>query len=173
MNNEWIATLGAVATLVGAGAGGLLVNFGSKRQFQRERDWRRDQFLQEKLADIAALAEEIDQASRKLYGDTILRIENNQPLKMERPIPLTRLKTLIDFYAPQLHDHYVSIVQARDSAGEFVTQALATDPLSKEQRQRLNLELIRGAQRMTEACGSLAGRAARLARQRLKLDAGS
>jgi hypothetical protein len=173
MNNEWIATLGGVATLVGAGAGGLLVNFGSKCQFQRERDWRRDQFLQEKLADIAALAEEIDQASRKLYGDAILLVENSQPLKMERPIPLTRLKTLIDFYAPQLHDHCISIVQVRDSTGEFVGQAIATGPLSTEQRQRLNLELIRGAQRMTEACESLAGLAAKFARQRLKLDAGS
>src|SRR5436305_10542752 len=120
MNTEWIATVGGAGALLAAGVGGLLVNFGAKRQFQRQRNWQRDQFLQERLEEIARVAEEIDEASRALYGNAVLLVENRQRLASDRPIPLARLKMLIDFYAPELRPHADRIVNVRDSVGNFL-----------------------------------------------------
>jgi hypothetical protein len=171
MNTEWIATVAAAGTLLGAGLGGLLVNLGGKRQFQRQRNWQRDQFLQEKLEDIARLAEEIDDICRSLYGSAVLLVENRQPLNFDRSIPLARLKTRIDFYAPELHPYALRIVEIRDSVGNFLAEALSSRALAKEERQQLNLQFLRGTEQMTQACEALAGAAAQLARERLGLQA--
>lgn len=171
MNTEWIAIVGAAGALLAAGVGGLLVNFGAKRQFQRQRNWQRDQFLQERLEEIARLAEEIDDISRELYGNAILLTETRQPLTFDRPLPLARLKTLIDFYAPELHPHASRIVEVRDTAGKFLAEAISTRSLTKEERQHLNLQFLRGTQQMTHACEALAAAAAQLARARLELHA--
>lgn len=170
MNTEWIATVGGAGALLAAGVGGLLVNFGAKRQFQRQRNWQRDQFLQERLEEIARVAEEIDETSRALYGNAVLLVENRQPLAFDRPIPLARLKMLTDFYAPELRPHADRIVEVRDSVGNFLGEAISTHSSTKEERQHLNLEFVRGTLRMTAACEALVAAAAQLARQRLDLD---
>jgi hypothetical protein len=166
--NAWFALL---SSLLGVGVGGLLVNITSKWQFERQRNWQRDQFLQEKLADIAKLADDVQQACRKLYMNAILTVEGSQALGADQqPIPLSRLNTLIRFYAPELHDHMKVVMQVRDSVGDIVAEVITGRPFDTGKRQQLNLQLVRGVEQMDQACDKLSAAAAQLARHRLGIE---
>jgi hypothetical protein len=169
MNAEWTAIVTAAGTLLGAGLGGVLVNFGGKRQFERQRKWQRDQFLQERLEDIARIAEEIDDISKSLYGNALLLVETQKPLPPGRTIPLARLKALIEFYAPELRPHGARIVEIRDKVGEYIADAISNRSRTKEERQQINLQFMRGMLEMTTACETLSTAAAELGRKRLGL----
>lgn len=169
MNAEWTTIITAAGTLLGAGLGGLLVNLGGRRQFERQRKWQRDRFLQERLEDIARLAEEIDDSYKSLCGNAILLVETQQPLPTARSIPLARLKALIEFYAPELQAHGVHIIEVRDTFGKYLANAITSRSLTKEERQQINLEFTRAMFQMTAACEALSSAAAQVARRRLGL----
>jgi|GEM_PF-3518131 len=172
MNNEWTVAVTAIGTLMGAGLGGFLVNLGSKRQFRRQQQWQRDQFLQEKLKEIAAVTEDLETALRKLCGDAIVRIHDDQPFEISQPIPVLRLRILLDFYAPELIAEYEEIINIRDTLSRAVSKVIIERPLGKDIQQQLTLEFLEGSQRATGACAALAKRAADLARTRLGLHLG-
>jgi hypothetical protein len=52
MDNAWI---GAIGASVGAIVGGLLHHFASRSTFLRERNWERDELIQQKLEEIYVL----------------------------------------------------------------------------------------------------------------------
>ncbi len=163
--NAWIPIIG---TLLGVLIGGLVSVLTSKMQFERERRWKRDLLVQDKLLEIAELAEDVQRKLGKLYGDAVGAVESGQSLKPDSdPLPLARLKMLINYCAPELRPHMERVIQIRDELSPFVGEVLMFRDRAKPERQQLNLQLVRGIKQITSECKGLAEAAAESAQRRL------
>lgn len=167
--DAWIAI---IASLLGVVVGGLLQHFTAKSGFYRQKTWERDRLLQQKLEEIAELAETVGRKMGGLYGQAIAAVESGQPYRPEPDlIPIARLEILIHCYAPELSPHVEGILGVRNELGKPLSEALLQRSLmDKPERQQLNAQLCMGMVQASSLCEAIAKGAAELVRRRLALE---
>jgi len=155
----------AIVGVVGALLGGLLVGFlthwTSTTQAKRQMRWQQVRLAQEKLEKIAEYLDHIQNHYRKLVGDIVLRNETGQPMKnLNERIPISSLKILIEFYAPELLNDWRQLETVRDSFGEMLAQSILNASPTTSDRQELNSKAIAEQGRVAAVCESMGSKAA-------------
>jgi len=141
-----------------------------KTQLERERRWQRDQLVQDKLLEIAALVEDTRQKLGATYGNALCAVVSGHRLKPSNnanPCAWARLQMLVSSYAPELRPHITRLLQIRDEISPFVAEALLPRPRTKLEQQELNLQFVRGIKRIDDECAAFTEAAAQLAHHRL------
>jgi hypothetical protein len=162
--------IGLISGLAGVIVGGILNHFTTRANFHRQTQWEREKILQQKLEEIAQVAEQIAFHFQKLKGDAMLAIESGTCLSFgSEAVPLAKLRMLVCFYAPELAKHIQMIEDAREKFGQPLVKALEGRVREKPERQQINGDLIRGEYQLSKACDSLAEAAADLGKKYFKI----
>jgi len=123
--------------------------------------------LQEKLLEIAELAEVVQQKISELCANTIAGLERGERPKALDFVPLARLKILVGFYAPELRSHIEQIENVWKEVGNSIAVVLMAPTLDRPQQQQLNLKFLQALRDIKEACNHFTEAAAESAQRRL------
>lgn len=152
MESAWIGFVGALV-------GGIVVAVSSflnaRYAFRWNKGWERRTVLRSKLEELFAAIGEF----REACMDTHMYIVSRRPgqqIKAPETVPLTRLKVLVRFYAPELRTLLERLEYAQDRFGVALLDLVVNQ--EKEDRQawadgigRLD-EII---QRIDDICGQM------------------
>lgn len=160
------AVIGVAGTLLGGLVVGLLTHWNSTALARLEMKWQQVRLRQEKLEEIAALLDQIDQYYKKLMGEVILKIENDKPFEFggER-IPFERLRILMEFYAPTMVADWPKLESGHEMFGKVLIDALPNVSRNKPEKQELNKRAVTAQSKVSKVCRSLSEKAAFLAHE--------
>lgn len=122
------AIIANIGTLAGVIVGGFANHFISKSQFNREKEWKKNLLIKDKLEEIATTVEEIVYQYKKWFSELLLHVEYNRIINFEEklptPLPTPKLTMLIDFYAPDLRKYLDALNAEIESYGEIIAKAI-------------------------------------------------
>jgi hypothetical protein len=128
----WIAiitgVLGIIGTLLGVAIAGWMNRIKDQDQFLREKGWKRQQLIREKLEEICKTIEEIETAHMELWSKTLLYLNQGQRIQLESSFPTPRLSMLINFYAPDLKEFLGLLTELIMMFAENVGKAIFLGP---------------------------------------------
>jgi hypothetical protein len=159
------AVIGVAGTLLGGLVVGLLTHYNSTALAKLQMKWQQVRLNQEKLEEIAALLDQIDQHYKKLMMEVILKVENDEPFESSgERIPFERLRILMEFYAPAMVGDWPKLESARDLFGKVLVEAIPSADRTKPEKQTLNGRAASAQNEVSKVCRSLSEKAALLAR---------
>lgn len=160
------AVIGVVGTLLGGLVGGFLTHWNSTALAKLEIKWQQVRLQQEKLEEIAALLDQIDQHYKKLMGEVILKVENNKSFESNgERIPFERLRILMEFYAPSMIDDWPRLENGRELFGKVLVDAIPNTSRTKPEKQEINGRAFTAQSEVSKVCRSLSEKAALLAHE--------
>lgn len=163
------AIIGVAGTLLGGLLGGLLTHWNSTALARLEMKWQEVRRSQEKLEEIAALLDQIDQHYKKLMGEVILRIEHSTSFELDgERIPFERLRILMEFYAPTMIDEWSRLEKGRELFSKVLIDVIPNVSRTKPERQELNRRAVTAESEISKVCRSLSEKAASLAREAVR-----
>jgi hypothetical protein len=168
------AFMAAAAALAGAVVGGLASYLGSWWATGRQVRWERQQLMRERLEAIGDCANQVAQGTGSFTARVLESFEIGQAPDLEEGVeriaPFDRLRTLVTFYAPELHEELRMILHARV---QYVVIAIFSayhyHEAPEDRRRYLRECLTSTAAEIGEACTALIGRAAALIHEQLDL----
>ncbi len=126
--NAWIGLIGVV---IGVFLTGIVTQRLNEVKFEHEREFKNQQTIRSKLEEITQVMDEIGSEHDNAFLNGILFIKDldrDRINKMLRPIPLIRLKMLIDFYAPEISSLYDSLDVASKLRHKVMRQIVQEPP---------------------------------------------
>ncbi len=158
------AVVGVAGTLLGGLVGGLLTHWNSTALARLQMKWQQVRLRQEKLEEIAALLDQVDQHFKNLTGEVILKVENDKPLESNgERIPFERLRILMEFYAPTMIDDWPRLEKGRELFGKVFVDAIPNVRRTKPEKQEINGRAVTAQSEISKVCRSLSEKAASLA----------
>ena len=160
------AVVGVAGTLLGGLVGGLLTHWNSTALAKLEMKWQVVRLNQEKLEEIAAILDEIQQHYTALMGNVIKKVEYGTAFPdTGQRVPFDRLRVLIEFYAPSMLDSWPKLERGRDAFSKVLIEAIPNDSRTKPQKQELNGKAVAADAYIGKICRELSAEAARLAHE--------
>lgn len=160
------AVIGVAGTLLGGLVGGLLTHWNSTALARLEMKWQQIRLRQEKLEEIAALLDQIDQHYEKLMGEVILKVESNKAFEFNgERIPFERLRILMEFYAPAMIEFWPTLDSGREEFSKVIIDAIPNGTRAKPEKQELNGRAATAQSKISKSCRSLSEKAALLANE--------
>lgn len=147
--NPWIS--GSFAIL-GVVVGGLLSYIANLHKTSVENQWKRDENLLTRFEEIYETAEAVKEGFFKAGTSGIAKAHFNTPLPESTTIPVTKLKTLIDFYIPEAKKQFADLEKAREVFGNIYAEVITTPSFSTLKAQDLSSHLMQGAKQIEDAC---------------------
>jgi hypothetical protein len=160
------AVVGVAGTLLGGLVGGLLTHWNSTALARLQMRWQQVRLRQEKLEEIAALLDQIDQHFKKLMGEVILKVENDTPFELNgERIPFERLRILMEFYAPTMIDEWPRLEKERELFSTVLVDAIPAVRRTKPEKQEINGRAVSAQIGISKVCRSLSEKAVSLAHE--------
>jgi hypothetical protein len=147
--NQWIS---ASFVLIGVIVGGILSYFASLHKTSIENEWKRDESLLKKFEELYITAEDVKEGFLDSGTRGIAKAHFGTPIPESRKIPITKLKALIDFYAPEAQAIFKRLEQKREIFGNHYAKALTTSAFTKTEAQQLSKLLLDSSMDIDSVC---------------------
>jgi len=126
------AVIGIIGTLLGTIATGVINYILNRAQFMRDKIFKQKNLIQQKLEEIGLLIEDIDNTYGQLLATAVGHVTTGEKLESEiKPLPMIRLKMLIDYYAPGLKGLFQVLEQSQYNFGILFAESVKSEPSQK------------------------------------------
>jgi hypothetical protein len=157
------AWLGLVGALGGVIISGILERVRLSSQIQLEKQRQYDQERRKKLEELFEVICEIRFGYGKSYINALQRVECSQNEPNQAGLPVSRLKMLVNFYAPEASEALESFNNAREKYSSALGDTIGSEKLPKSDREKIHARLNATCAAVESSCDKLSEKVVQIA----------